>query len=332
MVRHFIAALIAIAVFPLPARANEADARAALRTALDRAECDARTSPRLSFTETVAEKGVKVAAHYHPVGATSGQWTPVGEVAPGGQERSSYREIIHDTPNERDLLLDRVRASLGDLGRLVSETADEAKFDFALSPQAHPTNSLLDGALHLSEHVRVELAINKIDPALTRMRFYAPTAFAATPLAHVDRLNLSFSFGPSYAGGPIVVRRINSDAAYRVTGFNNQMRDTVWFDDIAPNTHRAPDSLRTRFVCRLDGAALGHIADKLSHRLDRRVRALSLTAQQGAPSSARQQRNVKDCEGGHCARARRQEQRPPLRVELIFVRAQPAEAVKRLPP
>lgn len=216
------------------AHADEPGARAALTAAFDRAEREAREAPRLAFTETVAEKGVVVAGRFDPSRPPGGQWTPVGVVTASAQQRDSYRGIVADTPNERDLFLDRIRASLGDGGRLVSESDGLAAFDFAMSPTARPTNSPLDGALNLAAHIRVELVVNESTQRLASMRFYAPQAFSATPLARVDRIDLRFTFGESYSGGPTVVRRIDTDAAYRVAGIAAGMRDTVWFGDVAP--------------------------------------------------------------------------------------------------
>ena len=237
MYSRFLATAIVIGALGIsarPALADEVSARAALNAALDRADKDARTAPRLSFTETVAEKGVVVTGRFTPGAPSGGQWTPVGAVAASGQERDSYRGIVRDTPNERDLFLNRIRPSLGNSGRLVSEAGGEATFDFAMSPQAHPTHSPLDGALNLAAHVRVELTVNEATQLLTRMRFYAPAPFSATPLARVDHVNLGFSFGDSYFGGPLVVRRIDTDAGYHVAGFPALMRDTVWFNNVQP--------------------------------------------------------------------------------------------------
>lgn len=223
-----------VCAIPMRASAEEPCARAALAAALSRADAEARAAPRMAFTETVAEKGVVVSGRFNPAEPAGARWTPVGLVAASGQQQESYRGIVNDTPDERDLLLTRVRSTVAGPGDLVSEENGVAMFDFPMSPSAHPTNSPLDGALNLSSHIRVQLSVNEATQTLTGMRFYAPAAFAATPLARVDRIDLRFEFGDSFPGGPTIVRRVDTDAAYQIAGFSNTMRDTVWFGDVAP--------------------------------------------------------------------------------------------------
>ncbi|HWA23939.1 MAG TPA: hypothetical protein VG735_16210 [Caulobacterales bacterium] len=217
-----------------PAQAEETTARAALAAALTSAAREADTAPRMAFTETVSEKGVIVAGRFDPRLAPGHLWTPVGVVAKSGQEQESYRSIVHDTPDERDLLLGKIPATITGQGRLMSEANGVALFDFAMSPAAHPTNSPLDSALQLSNHIRVQLSVDEASQRLTGMRFYAPAPFSATPLARVDRVDLRFSFGASFPGGPTVVRQVDTDAHYRIVGVGNVMRDTVWFSDVVP--------------------------------------------------------------------------------------------------
>lgn len=223
--------------------ADEAGARNALSAALNRADREAREAPRLAFTETVAEKGVVVAVRFNPGRPRDEQWMPVGVVTASNQQRESYRGIVADTPDERDLFLNRVRASLGDAGRLVSEGDGLAVFDFAMSPAAHPTNSPLDGALDLAANIRVELLVDERAQRLASMRFYAPRVFSATPLARVDHVDLRFTFGESYSGGPTVVRQIDTDAAYHLAGIARGMRDTVWFSAVAPVTQQGSSGI-----------------------------------------------------------------------------------------
>jgi len=230
-----IAVTLLAAMAFAPAFGDEAAARAALARALDAADRDARGPGRLAFTETVAEKGVRVSARFEPHGQREGKWRPLTPLTKG-QERETYRSIVRDTPNESDLFLNRIRASLGDSGRLVSEQNGHATFDFAMDRRARPTHSPLDGALNLAEHIRIELKIDAHAGRLDAMRFYAPAPFSATPLARVERIDMKFTFGPSFPGGPVVVRQIDTDAAYRLAGLANIVRDTVWFSDIEPAT------------------------------------------------------------------------------------------------
>src|SRR5262249_55985344 len=147
------AALAFLAGAPLNAHADEAGARTALGKALTRAIAENRSAPRLSFTETVSEKGVIVSARFNPALLKNKAWSPLTALT-SNQETATYRGIVHDTPDERDLLLGRIPKTIAGAGRLISESAGEAVFDFALSPQAKPTNSVLDGALSLSQHIR----------------------------------------------------------------------------------------------------------------------------------------------------------------------------------
>jgi hypothetical protein len=224
---------------PLSAQADEAGAHAALNKALTRAVAETQSTPRLAFTETVAEKGVTVSARFNPALMKSRAWSPLSPLVTR-QETTTYRGIVHDTPDERDLLLGRVARTIAGPGRLISETGGAAVFDFALSPQARPTNSMLDTALGLAQHIRVRLTVDEAKGAFAGMTFYAPGPFSATPLAHVSRLSLQFGFGESYPGGPIVVRRIDTDAGYDVVGVAKSVRDTIWFKDVAPAPNAAP--------------------------------------------------------------------------------------------
>jgi hypothetical protein len=215
------------------AHADEAGARQALDRALQRATMEAQTSPRLSFTETVAEKGVTVSARFDPCRSPAQAWTPL-QPALSAQEKATYRGIVHDTPDERDLLLARIPDTIAKPGTLVRESNGVATFDFALSPSARPTNSPLDAALSLAKHIRFELSVDESSQTLTGFRFYAPSVFAATPLAHVDHVDMRFDLGLSYADGPTIVRRIDTDAAYNVVGVAAKIVDTVWFKDVLP--------------------------------------------------------------------------------------------------
>jgi hypothetical protein len=220
--------------FSPAAHADEALARTALAAALASATQEADAAPRMAFTETVSEKGVVVAGRFDPRRAPGHLWSPIGAVAKTGQEQESYRAIVHDTPDERDLLLGRIPATIAGQGRLLSETNGVALFDFAMSPAARPTNSPLDSALRVSAHIRVQLSVDEASQRFTAMRFYAPSAFSATPLARVDRVDLRFSFSASFPGGPTIVRQVDTDAAYHIVGVASVMRDTVWFGDVAP--------------------------------------------------------------------------------------------------
>jgi hypothetical protein len=219
--------------FAAPAFADEAGARSALAAALASAASEAQGAPRMAFTETIAEKGVVVSGRFDPSALRNARWTPVGDVPPG-QGQETYRNIVRNTADERDLLLAKIPGSITGAGRFISETGGIAVFDFAMSPDAHPTNSVLDGMLGLSNHVRVQLSVDVAAGRFSGMRFYAPRAFSAAPLVRVEAVNLVFSFGPSFAGGPNVVRRIDTDARYSIARVANHMQDTLWFKDIAP--------------------------------------------------------------------------------------------------
>lgn len=226
--------VLALALGPAAwAAGDETSARAALETALVRAETEVKTAPRLAFTETVAEKGVTVAARFDPKAAPNRAWTLVSPSPPlKGQTRKTYDGILADTPDERDLFLDRIRASLGDRGRYEGELDGVAAFDFALAPDARPTHSPLDGALNLAQHIRLKAWVDIAQGRFQAIRFYAPAAFSATPLAHVDHITLDFTFAPAFPAGPVVVARIDTDARYRIAGIVGIVRDTVWFSDV----------------------------------------------------------------------------------------------------
>lgn len=209
----------------------ESQARAALAAAFHRADQEAQASPRLSFTETVAEKGVTVSARFDP--ATPNRWTPITAAA-SAQERKSLEGIYSDTPDERDLFLHRIRSSLSGTGSLVSSHDGVSVFDFAMARTARPTGTLLDQVADLQSRIRVQLTVDAHTQTFTAMRFYAPAPFHATPIAKVDHVELNFTFGPSYAGGPTVVRRITTDVRYSIATAEAVVRDTVWFSDVAP--------------------------------------------------------------------------------------------------
>ena len=116
-----------------------------------------------------------------------------------------------------------------------------ATFEFPMAPTARPTGTLLDQIGDLQSHIRVQLIVDQHAGAFSSMRFFAPQAFHATPIARVDRIALSFTFGPSFDGGPIVVRRVDTDIAYSLAGSNRAVRDVVWFSEIAPRRGRALD-------------------------------------------------------------------------------------------
>ncbi|MBU6374236.1 MAG: hypothetical protein KJS97_16040 [Alphaproteobacteria bacterium] len=230
------AGAVLVAVSAPAARADEAQARAALDLAFRRATAEAHASPRLSFVETVAEKGVRVAARFDPVATRT--WTPLAPPT-SAQESKSLADTVRDTPDERDLLLDRIRASLSGAGTLVAERDGIATFDFAMAKTARPTGTLLDQVADLQSHIRVQLTVDEKTGTFTAMRFFAPQPFHATALAKVDHVDLAFTFGPSFVGGPTVVRQVATDVAYSIAGVACAVRDGVWFSDVAPRAGRA---------------------------------------------------------------------------------------------
>lgn len=236
LARALAGALVLFVATAVGAHADEVGARAALEAAFRRAETEAAAAPRLSFVETVAEKGVIVAARFDP--AASPHWTPV-RPARTPQERKSLADAYRDTPDERDLLLDRIKSSLSGPGELVSSRDGLAVFEFAMARTARPTGTLLDQVADLQSHIRVQLTVDQAAGAFTGMRFFAPAPFHATPVAKVERVELGFEFGPSYAGGPIVVRKVTTDVAYTIAGVRSAVRDAVWFSEVAPRPGRA---------------------------------------------------------------------------------------------
>lgn len=235
--------LVSAIAWVIPAHADEPAARAALLRALASAEASTQAAPRLAFTETVAEKGVIVAGRFDPRRPPDARWAPVGFSLESAsrQARETYQGILQDTPNESDLLLTRIRASIAGPGTLASEQNGRATFNFSLSPGVRPTGSPLDGALNLAAHIRVQLVVDETSGEFVSMRFYAPTAFSATPLAHVDRIEIHVALGPSFAGGPLIVQRVDTDAAYSLLGVGAVVRDTVWFSDV---TYAGPGPIR----------------------------------------------------------------------------------------
>lgn len=233
--------LAALALVLCPTRfaaADEARARAALQLAFARAQTEAKAAPRLAFVETVAEKGVQVAAQFDPARPAKLRWAPL-RAPKTAQERDSLEGIYKDTPDETDLLLHRVQGAVSGEGTLVADHAGIATFEFAMSPQARPTKTLLDKVGDLQSHIRVSITVDENRGVMTGMRFFAPKAFRITPIAEVNRVDLTFAFGASFDGGPEVVRRVDTDVAYRLAGAAKTVRDTVWFSEIQPRPGRA---------------------------------------------------------------------------------------------